>query len=189
MKTSLLVTLLGLAPIFYLSASELPRVVYLYGDVAADGTIPSGDAEPFHQMRLNDEDRRGMSGFAEAIREVGFQIDEAYDAAIELNAEFLDGVDVLILGSNQRRFSEAEADAVEAWVRAGGGLLAWSDSAFGGHFGKVGLGNESGRLSDNDLTERFGMYFMTDNGAGNYLVSESERQAFPCQWKKRWLSR
>jgi len=154
------------------------QVLYLYGDVAADGTIPSGEAEPFHQMRLDDEGPRGLSQLKQAIEEAGFTIEEAYDAEMVFNPETLSEVDVVILGSNQRRFSAEETEAVKHWVRKGGGLIAWSDSAFGGHFREVGLGNEAGRLSDNDLTVPFGMYFMTDNGAGNYLVTEYEEDHF-----------
>ncbi len=160
------------------TTAEAPNVLYLYGDVAADGTVPSGDQEPFHQMRLNDTGPRGMSGFAEAVREVGFQIAEAYDAEVALTPEFLGPIDVLILGSNQRRFTRAEAEALNNWVRAGGGVLAWSDSAFGGHWRKVGVDNDLGRLSNNDLTVQFGMYFMTDNGAGNYLIKNYKRAHF-----------
>jgi hypothetical protein len=159
-------------------AAEAPRVLYLYGDVAADGTVPSGDKETFHQMRLNDTGNRGMSGFAESIRELGFQIEEAYDQDVVLTPEFLASIDVLILGSNQRRFTAAEAKAVNEWVRSGGGLLGWSDSAFGGHWKQVGVDNDLGRLSNNDLTVQFGMYFMTDNGAGNYLVENYVRDHF-----------
>ena len=157
---------------------EAPKVLYLFGDVAADGTVPSGDQEPFHQMLINDTGARGMSGFAEAIRELGFQIVEAYDADVVLTPEFLAPVDVLILGSNQRRFTSAEAEALDNWVRSGGGLLAWSDSAFGGHWQQVGVDNDQGRLSNNDLTVQFGMYFMTDNGAGNYQIKIYKRDHF-----------
>lgn len=160
------------------TTAEAPKVLYLYGDVAADGTVPSGAQEPFHQMRLNDTGARGLSGFAEAIRELGFQIDEAYDADVVLTPEFLATIDVLILGSNQRRFTKAEAEALDNWVRSGGGLLGWSDSAFGGHWKQVGVDNDPGRLSNNDLTVQFGMYFMTDNGAGNYLIRNYERDHF-----------
>jgi hypothetical protein len=160
------------------TSDEAPKVLYLYGNVAANGAVPSGDQEPFHQMRLNDTGARGMSGFAEAIREVGFQIDEAYDADVVLTPDFLARIDVLILGSNQRRFTAAEARALDEWIRSGGGLLGWSDSAFGGHFQQVGVDNEMGRLSNNDLTVQFGMYFMTDNGAGNYLIENYERDHF-----------
>lgn len=158
--------------------TEAPKVLYLYGDVAPDGTVPSGDKEPFHQMRLNDTGDRGMSGFAEVIRQVGLQIEEVYDQEVALTPELLTSIDVLILGSNQRRFTAAEAKTVDDWVRSGGALLGWSDSAFGGHWNQVGVDNDLGRLSNNDLTVQFGMYFMTDNGAGNYLIENYERDHF-----------
>lgn len=159
-------------------AQERPRVLYLYGDVAADGTVPSGAAKPFHQMRLDDTGPRGMSQFKAALETAGFAVDEAYDATVHLDAASLAPIKVLILGSNQKRFAPAEVAAVRAWVEAGGGLLAWSDSAFGGHYREAGLDNETGRLSNNDLTTQFGMYFMTDNGAGNYLVRTYEFDHF-----------
>ena len=121
-----------------------PRILYLYGDVADDGTIPSGEQAPFHQMRLNDTGPRGMSQFSTAVTELGFELHEAYDAETELTPAWLASVRVLILGSNQKRFSEEEAAAVRQFVERGGGLVAWSDSAFGGHWQQVGV--DKGRV-------------------------------------------
>lgn len=129
-------------------------------------------------MLLEDAGPRGMSAFCAAIEAVGFEIRQAYDADVLFTDEYLAPWNVIILGSNQRRFSPDEADAVQRWVSAGGGLVAWSDSAFGGHFGKVGLDNPAGRDSDNDLTRQFGMVFLTDNGGGNYLVTDYEEAHF-----------
>ncbi|NJK92039.1 MAG: ThuA domain-containing protein [Blastochloris sp.] len=148
------------------------RVLYVYGDVSEDGQVPSGEKEPFHQMRLSDTGPRGLSQFQAALEAVGFQVEEAYDAEVVLDANFLGRYGVVILGSNQRRFSKAEAEAVKEWVSAGGGLVVWSDSAFGGDHRKVGLDNTLGRDSDNDLVAQFGMFLLTDNGGGNYLVNQ-----------------
>lgn len=145
--------------------------LYIYGDVSDDGDVPSGSKEPFHQMRLNDTERLGMSEFKDAIEEIGFDLAEQYDANIELDEAFLKNYRVIILASNQRKFTAAEATAVKNWVNEGGGLMAWSDSAFGGHYRKVGIGNTLGRDSNNIITEPFGMHFLTDNGGGNYLIS------------------
>jgi hypothetical protein len=152
---------------------------YLYGDVAPDGSIPSGpDTEPFHQMRLSDDGRRGLSGFRSALEEVGFRPTEVYDAEATLTGESLSDLGVLILGSNQHRFEEAEAAALGEWVENGGGVIAYSDSAFGGDYRQVGVCNPAGRLSENDLTAQFGMRFLMDNGAGRFEVSEYERAHF-----------
>lgn len=159
-------------------ASSVGRVLYLHGSVSAEGDVPAGEKPAFHQMLLDDTGPRGMSSFRAAIVAVGFEIRQAYDADVFFTDEYLAPWDVLILGSNQRRFSQAEAEAVQRWVNGGGGLVAWSDSAFGGHYGKVGLDNTAGRDSDNDLTRQFGMVFLTDNGGGNYLVTEYEEAHF-----------
>jgi hypothetical protein len=171
---SALLTMLLLASILLEMsvASTPPRVLYIYGDVSEDGQVPSGGKAPFHQMRLNDTGDLGMSQFKEAIEAVGIRLEEAYDADVELTDSFLASYQAIILGSNQRRFTAAEAASVKKWVEAGGGVIAWSDSAFGGHFGTVGIANTLGRDSDNDLIQQFGMFMLTDNGGGNYLISE-----------------
>ncbi len=156
------------------ASAASPRVLYLYGDVAADGTVPSGPAAPFHQMRLADTGDRGLSQFKTAIEEAGFVLDETYDATLTLTAETLAPYAVLILGSNQHRYTPEEATALAAWIHAGGGLVAWSDSAFGGAWQQVGIGNTAGLLSNNDLTLQFGMRFLRDNGAGVYSVRQYE---------------
>lgn len=146
------------------------KVLYLYGDVAADGTVPSGEAEPFHQMRLSDTGPHGLSKFRRTLEQAGFRPVERYDADTTLSRSLLDEYAVVILGSNQHRFDEAEREAVGEWVTDGGGLLAWSDSAFGGDFRQVGVCNPAGSQSNNDLTEQFGLSFLRDNGGGNYRV-------------------
>lgn len=161
-----------------ISLGQAQNAVYVYGDVAADGTIPSGDAEPFHQMRLNDEGRLGLSDFKKAIEETGINITEVYDAETTFDKRFLKNVDVLILASNQKKFSPNEIKSITKWIKKGGGLLAWSDSAFGGHYKYAGIDNAAGRDSDNMITEQFGMHFLTDNGGGNYLIKEYTEDHF-----------
>lgn len=147
-------------------AAEPKKVLYLYGSVSANGTIPAPPGQEFHQMRLNDTGNEGMSQFKAAIEGgsliqasgTTFQISEAYDAATTLNSALLAQYNVLILGSNNKVFSTAERDAVGDWVKAGGGLIAWSDSAFGGNHSQVGVGNPVGRDSNNSITTQFGMF-------------------------------
>ncbi|MDV7186725.1 hypothetical protein R3X25_05475 [Lutibacter sp. TH_r2] len=161
------------------------NVLYVYGDVAADGSIPSGDKKPFHQMRLNDEGRLGMSGFKKALEEVKMNISEVYDQDIRFTKNYLKDIDVVILASNQRMFDTSEAKAVKVWVENGGGLVIWSDSAFGGDYKEVGVDNPIGRDSDNSISEQFGMYFLTDNGAGNYLVKNYTENHFLNNFNKK----
>lgn len=136
------------------------KVLYLYGSVPP----------AIHQMRLSSTQKRGMSQFKAAMVDVGLQVTEARDADITLNTATLSRYKVLILGSNNRRFTLKEQEAVSAWVRGGGGLVAWSDSAFGGDAAEGELGNTIGARSDSDLTAQFGMRFLRDNGAGVFTI-------------------
>ncbi|QDU70413.1 ThuA domain-containing protein [Mucisphaera calidilacus] len=176
---------------------ETSHVLYLYGNVDEDGNNPAVTGKPpFHPMRLDDthDQRRGMSQFRQAIEDhnaplmrkagVRFRTEERLDTQVVLTPAFLGRYDVLILASNNRRFTTetdtgnqgtSEAQAVADWIQGGGGLIVWSDSAFGGHFRKVGLGNTPGRTSDNDIITQFGMFMMRDNGAGNYLINTYEQ--------------
>lgn len=129
-------------------------------------------------MRLHDTGPHGLSEFRAALESVGFVPDERFDAETTLSQSLLDRYDVVILGSNQRRFDDDERQAVRAWVEDGGGLVAWSDSAFGGDYREVGVCNPAGSRSNNDLTAQFGMTFLRDSGAGNYRVREYERDHF-----------
>jgi hypothetical protein len=141
-------------------ANETVDLLYLYG------SIPPG----IHDMRLEDTGDRGMSQFAEALRDVNVNPVGVHDVEIELTDESLEDYDVVLLGSNNRRFSESEAQALAQFVEQGGGVIAWSDAGFGWQEG--GLSSPAGRESDNDLTEQFGMRFMLDNGAGVFTIRE-----------------
>ncbi|SNC77728.1 N-acetylneuraminic acid mutarotase, partial [Hymenobacter gelipurpurascens] len=137
-----------------------PKLLYLYGSIP-----PS-----IHDMKLSDTGDRGMSQFNQALVDVGFATAEALDASITLDAATLNNYKVLILSSNNRRFTAAEKTAVAAWVNAGGGLIAWSDAAFGWQNG--GLNSSEGSSSDNDLTDQFGLHFLHDNGLGAFVLSQ-----------------
>jgi len=139
---------------------SIQKVLYLYG------SIPPAEVD----MKLSDAGSTGMSQFAQAMQEVGFSATESPDANITLNAGTLNLYKVLILGSNNRRFSAAEKTAVASWVNEGGGLVAWSDAAFG--WANGGVNSTEGLLSDNDLTQQFGMQFLRDNGTAALTLNQ-----------------
>lgn len=176
-------------------AAELPKangkkVLYLYGYIDANGKRPGDPAynnDPFHPMRLDNVDpgapnqtdyARGMSEYKKALEEVGFNVSQQIDSAITLTDDSLKPYHLLILSSNNRLFSAEEAKALNTWVKAGGGVIAWSDSAFGGDWQKVGVANETGRNSDNSLTEQFGLRFLTD-GSGDYSTPGKDNNPGP----------
>jgi hypothetical protein len=136
------------------------KVLYVYG------SIPPGAVD----MKLSDTSSTGLSQFAQALQQAGFITTEALDASITLDAATLNNYKVLILGSNNRRFTAAEQSAVAAWVNAGGGLVAWSDADFG--WANGGVNSYDGQQSDNDITQQFGMQFLHDNGSNVFTLNQ-----------------
>src|SRR5439155_1912910 len=85
--------------------------------------------------------------------------------------------DLVVLGSNNRRFDPKEAAAVDTYLRRGGALLAFSDSRFGlsPDRGSNALG--AGELSDNDLLGQYGISVQHDNY--QVVVADKSRFANP----------
>lgn len=70
----------------------------------------------------------------------------------EISDETLSGVDVLVMKTPTRPFSDSEVDAIESFVRDGGGLYLIGD-----HTNVFGTGNNL-----NQLSKRFGITFNLD---------------------------
>ncbi len=141
-------------------------VLYVHGDVAGDGTVPSGNQQPFDQMLLTDTGSKGLSEFADLVRSQGHTISQRYDQQTTINDGFLSGVDVLIFGLHQKQWSDAEKESLHNWLNAGGGMLIYSDSASGGSFSSVGAQNSVGQSVTNNLIERYGMQVTVDQANG-----------------------
>lgn len=142
------------------------EVAYIHGDVAADGTIPSGSQAPYDQMLITDEGDTGLSEFKTLVEAQGYTITQHYDQTTVLNATFLDQFDVVIFGLHQKVWSQAEQDALDIWIRAGGGILMYNDSAAGGLFSQVGIRNTTGQNAVNSILSNYGMQVAVDQGGG-----------------------
>ncbi len=127
-------------------------------------------------LRLWDTSNVGYSQFRTTLENEGYKLTQQEagpGSSFTLTASYLNQFQVLILSSNNREFSATEEQIVWNWVNAGGGLVAWSDSAFGrdadgnGSADPDSLKNTVGRDSNNSLTDQFGLFFMRDTG-GQY---------------------
>ncbi|MGF1452054.1 MAG: DUF4350 domain-containing protein [Opitutales bacterium] len=141
------------------------KVAYIHGDVGADGSVPSG-GDPFHQMLLTDTGPRGASQFRDLIEAQGYSIEQLYDQATTLDAAFLSDFDVIVFSLHQKIWSEAETAALDTWLREGGGILVYSDSASGGNFSQVGIDNPVGQNVFNNLVSDYGLEVTVDQGGG-----------------------
>lgn len=158
----LLFCLLVLAPGLLAAKS----VAYIYGDVAANGTMPSGGADPYDQMLLDDTGSKGLSIFKGMVEGEGYSITSHYDQSLTLNAAFLNQFDAIVFGLHQRVWNSTEQQALDLWIQAGGGILMYNDSAAGGHYGTVGIGNSTGQTAVNSILSNYGMEVAVDQGGG-----------------------
>ncbi|MDX1680657.1 MAG: malectin domain-containing carbohydrate-binding protein, partial [Akkermansiaceae bacterium] len=142
------------------------KIAYIHGDVAADGTIPSGSAAPYDQMLLTDSGATGCSLFKAMVEAEGHEISQHYDATTTLDAAFLEQFDVVIFGLHQKIWSADEKAAFDTWLRAGGGALFYSDSAAGGLYSSVGAQNPVGQTAVNNVITPYGMQVLVDQADG-----------------------
>ncbi|MGD9418658.1 MAG: malectin domain-containing carbohydrate-binding protein [Verrucomicrobiota bacterium JB025] len=164
---------------FWAVGAHAQSVAYIYGDVSADGAVPSGAADAFHQMRLSDTGARGCSLFKAMVEGEGYTISEQYDGATTLDAAFLSQYDAIVFGLHQKVWSAAEAAALDAWIRAGGGILMYNDSAAGGLFSRVGTNNPTGQAAVNSLLSAYGMEVAVDQGQGTRAYTSIDDESHP----------
>ena len=146
--------------------TQAKRVAYIYGDISEDGDLPSGAKAPYDQMLINDTGTTGLSMFKTLVENQGLRIDQFYDQSTNMNAAFLNQFDVIIFGLHQKIWSSAEKSALDTWLRAGGGMLIYSDSAAGGKFNIVGAQNTVGQTAVNNLISQYGMEVTVDQANG-----------------------
>ena len=156
------------------------NIVYIHGDVSECGTVPSANetgnkkngqpcsTSPYDQMLLTDSGRTGLSQFKTMVEDNGHTIEQQYDqaASTTLDAQWFAGVDVVIFGLHQRIWNSVQKQALDEWLRAGGGVFIYSDSASGGRFSEVGAQNPVGQTVTNNLIADYGLQVTVDQADG-----------------------
>jgi len=169
LQKTIKISILALALLVLMAAVPVLRaanVAYIYGDVAANGDVPSGAAEPYDQMLLDDSGRTGLTQFKALVESQGHTISQFYDQQTNLNSAFLADKDVVIFGLHQKIWSRDEKAALNTWLQAGGGMFIYSDSASGGRFNLVGAQNPVGQNVTNNLIAAYGMQVTVDQADG-----------------------
>jgi len=138
----------------------LTRVLFLYG------SVPPGTDEA-DMIRIGNTGRNGYSQLASLLQDAqGHNLYELADtdpAVNPITQATLSWYDLVVFGSNNRRYSSGEAAALAAYVSGGGAVLALSDSRFGLSPDRSTNAPGAGELSDNDLMQQFGMQIEHDN--------------------------
>lgn len=138
----------------------LTRVLFIYGNV------PPGTGAS-EMIRIGNTGRNGYSQLADLLlSEQGHNITELHQLDPEVNPlrqEYLQQYDLVVFGSNNRRYSAQEAGFLRLYVERGGSVLALSDSRFGLSPDRKKDLPGAGEQSDNDLLAQFGMEIHHDN--------------------------
>lgn len=151
---------------------DAASVSYIHGRVADNGDIlEEGEGNAFDPMLLNDSGAKGISMFRDLVRSQGHTISAFRDKDTPLTAEFLDSYDVIVFGLHQKIWSDAEKLALDEWLKQGGGMFIYSDSASGGNFRDVGAQNDTGQRVTNNLITQYGMQVTVDQADGTFDFS------------------
>lgn len=158
---------------------EASDIAYIHGDVAADGSVPSGDDDPFHQMLLDDTGSEGVSVFRDIVQNEGYEISQFYDQETTLDPDFLAQFEAIVFGLHQKIWPESEKAALDDWLRDGGSIFTYSDSASGGLYSEVGITNPVGQNVVNNLISDYGLEVTVDNGGGTRAYTAGEDASHP----------
>ena len=155
------------ASIAWTSPALAGNVAYIYGGTTESGDLTSSDASAYHRMRLFDTGSTGLSLFKQQTEE-RHNLTEYYDQTTNLTSLFLNQFDVVIFGLHQKIWSSQEKAALDTWLKAGGGMMIYSDSASGGKYNAEGVGpqNPVGQGVTNNLLTDYGMQVTVDQAHG-----------------------
>ena len=123
----------------------------------------------------------GWATLAGTLRGAGFAVEQIVEpleanapatgqtagAPIAFESMDLSRYDAIVFGSNNAAYGPAQADAVEAYVRAGGGAIFISDANFGSDWADASD-------SDQAFLDRFGLIAHQDNGTYAKTRSDGE---------------
>ena len=120
-----------------------------------------------------------LSQYRMEIEQLGYSITEVYDRTTTFDLSFLNQYNVIVFGNHQKVMTAEEQAAIAEWVGNGGGLLAYSDSAFGGKYDVAGINNTVGQKAVNSIISQFGMQVLTDQGNGTCAMKGSDSDTHP----------
>lgn len=166
-----------------------PRVLFVRGADRSGGFLEAGN-DFSRTEQLADITNMSTSGgnhgwfeLAEALRNDGFIVEQMIEplepgapmtgqttgAPIPFETLDLDSYEGIVLGSNNAVYGAAQIDAIEDYVRSGGGVLFISDANFGSDWADA-------PNSDQQFLDRFGWIMQQDQGTyalnradGDYL--------------------
>lgn len=159
------------------TGSQPVRVLFVRGADRSGGFLEGRDDQSRTEQLAditNESTRRGNHGwfeFAESLREEGFVVEQIIEpleadappegqtqgAPVAFETMDLARYAVIVMGSNNAVYQPAQVDAIERYVRDGGGVLFISDANFGSDW-------PDASNSDQQFLDRFGWTMQQDQG-------------------------
>jgi hypothetical protein len=177
--SSLLIAILGL---YSAGALAQDRILFVRGADRSGGFLEAGnDTQRTEQLAdiFNASTSGGNHGWAQlrlALEGAGYVVEQIIETAenesgpseglpILFEAMDLSNYAVLVLGSNNAVYDSTSIDAIEQFIRQGGGALFISDANFGGDWSDA-------PASDQQFLDRFGLIMNQDQGT--YVLRRSD---------------
>ena len=163
-----------------------PSVLFVRGADRSGGFLEANnDAERTEQLAdINNFStsggNHGWGELATLLRDNGFDVSQITETlepgntsgqsagvAVPFDTLDLSVYDSIVLGSNNAAYSPAQVDAIETYVRGGGGVLFISDANFGSDWADASN-------SDQPFLDRFGLIAHQDRGTYNISRADGE---------------
>lgn len=149
-----------------------PRILFIRGGPGTGGFLEGGADEQLSDISNHSTARgnHGWGSLANLLRGEGYDLEQVVEGPATNNTPVdLAGMDlnryrIIVLGSNNAEYGPDAADAVERFVRDGGGLLVISDANWGRTW-------RDAPDSDQTFLDRFGLVMNQDQGT--YALSRS----------------
>ncbi|MFT4629100.1 MAG: hypothetical protein ACI9WC_002577 [Arenicella sp.] len=155
-----------LISMLWVACAGAANTAYIHVDVSAAGVVPSGPEPVYDQMLLDDTGPTGLPQFKALVESQNHTITQHYDQRMILSETLLAGLDVLIFDLHQKIGNASERASLDSWLRAGGSMFIYSDSASGGLFSVVSAQNSVGQTGTNNLIRQYGMQVTVDQANG-----------------------
>ncbi|MEM8782656.1 MAG: hypothetical protein AAGE65_07330 [Planctomycetota bacterium] len=165
-----------------------PSILFIRGAERSGGFLEAGPNDASRTEQLSDianaqtfDGNHGWKELADTLAADGFAVTQltetlAPDApptgptegvALDLTTIDLRAYDTIVFGSNNGRYTEASVDALERYVRHGGGAVFISDANFGSDWADASD-------SDQPFLDRFGLVMHQDRGTYSLLRDEGD---------------
>jgi hypothetical protein len=155
------------------AAAQSPQILFVRGGPGTGGFLEGGSDE-----QLSDIDNystangnHGWGQLADTLRALGFDPVQMTEGPAENNTPIdfanldLSAYTIIVLGSNNADYPPEAVDAVDQFVRGGGGLLVISDANWGQNWGDA-------PTSDQAFLDRYGLIMNQDRGT--YVLDRSD---------------